>query len=127
MSNNKRQNRKRKVSGSLWNMILNHFKTISVIVLSGMVMGYVFFNKEGLPAYYGMVQDSEQLEEEIQQLLEMNVTLRQDIDRIQHDSRKLEELARVQLGMVRQDELVYQFVDPQPPQLDPTSVAEAEP
>ena len=44
--------------------------------------------------------------------LEQMKRLRQEINQVQHDPSKLEQLARDQLGMVREDEIVYQFVEP---------------
>ena len=122
-----RHNRKRRASVGLWGVVCNHLTIISVVVLSGIVVGYVFFNQEGLPLYLKMVGEAKQLEEEIHQLQETNESLRQEIGRLQHDPLKLEELARVRLGMVRQGEMVYQFVDPQPPRPDTSSIAEAGP
>ena len=40
--------------------------------------------------------------------------MQKDITRIQQDPQRLEELARNRLGMVRQGETVYQFVEPVP-------------
>jgi cell division protein FtsB len=37
-------------------------------------------------------------------------TLRQDIDGLQHDPAKIEQLAREQLGYVRKGETVYQLI-----------------
>ena len=43
--------------------------------------------------------------------------MQEDITRIQQDPHRLEELARNRLGMVRQGETVYQFVEPVPSSL----------
>jgi len=56
----------------------------------------------------------QQLVEQIQQLEYINVAMQKDISRIQRDPQRLEELARNRLGMVRQGETVYQFVEPAP-------------
>jgi cell division protein FtsB len=52
--------------------------------------------------------------EQIQQLEYINLAMQEDITRIQSDPQRLEELARNRLGMVRQGETVYQFVEPAP-------------
>jgi cell division protein FtsB len=52
--------------------------------------------------------------EQIQQLEYINLAMQEDITRIQSDPQRLEEIARNRLGMVRQGETVYQFVEPAP-------------
>jgi cell division protein FtsB len=42
-------------------------------------------------------------------LLRSNAQLRDDIQRLRHDERLMEQLARRQLGLVRPGELVFRF------------------
>jgi cell division protein FtsB len=49
------------------------------------------------------------LEQELSTLHRENTVLQQDIDRLQHDPAKIEQLAREQLGYVRKGETVYQL------------------
>ena len=49
-----------------------------------------------------------------------NVTLQQDILRLQHDPTKIEQLAREQLGYVRKGETVYQFIPGSEKQREPS-------
>lgn len=82
-------------------------------LIGGIVLlGFLFFDEAGLPQYLRMVQEVERLEEEIQQLEQNNVALRNEIDQIENDPLALEALARERLGFVRQGEIVYQFVEP---------------
>lgn len=74
--------------------------------------GTMFFNSDGLPLYFQMRETRQHLTEQIKQLEEINASIQEDIIRIQRDPQRLEELARNRLGMVRQGEVVYQFVEP---------------
>jgi cell division protein FtsB len=50
--------------------------------------------------------------------LQENAALRAEISRLRSDPKYLEALARVRLGLVRPDEMVYRFLDrdaPEPP------------
>ncbi len=76
--------------------------------------GTMFFNADGLPAYFQMRDNRQHLIDQIQQLEYINRGMQEDIARIQNDPQRLEELARNRLGMVRQGETVYQFVEPAP-------------
>ena len=94
-------------------------RTTQVFVLLGAVLGAVLigsilFDDMGLSKYLAMRKQAQQLEKEIRELEESNATLREEIDRIQNDPARLEELARERLGFVRKGETVYQAVqDPE--------------
>lgn len=68
------------------------------------------FGEMGLPRYFSMRDHAQQLEVEIQDLQRMTKALRGDIDRLEHDPVKLEQLARERLGYVRKGETVYQLI-----------------
>ncbi len=82
-----------------------------------MLAGTMFFNEDGLPRYFKMRENRQNLVRQIEQLEYMNAAMQDDITRIQHDPQRLEELARDRLGMVRPGEKVYQFVEPAPSSL----------
>jgi cell division protein FtsB len=63
-----------------------------------------------LPRYFSMRDHAQQLEVEIQDLQRMTKALRGDIDRLEHDPVKIEQLARERLGYVRKGETVYQVI-----------------
>ena len=68
------------------------------------------FGEMGLPRYFSMREHAQQLEAEIQELQRMTQTLRGEIDHLEHDPFKIEEVARERLGYVRKGETVYQLV-----------------
>jgi len=69
----------------------------------------LLFGEMGVPRYLGMRDYAQQLERELVQLQRLNGELRMDIDRVQYDPIRIEELARERLGYVRRGETVYQL------------------
>ena len=67
------------------------------------------FGEMGLPRYFSMRDHAQQLEVEIQELERTTKAMRGDIDRLEHDSATIEQLARERLGYVRKGETVYQL------------------
>ena len=76
------------------------------------------FGDMGLPRYFSMRERVQQLDRDLQELQRTTRTLRGDIDHLEHDPAKVEQLAREQLGYVRKGETVYQLV-PSPSQERP--------
>lgn len=71
------------------------------------------FGEMGLLRYFSMRELGEKLEGEIQELQRSTKSLRSEIDRLERDPAKIEQLARERLGYVRKGETVYQLV-PEP-------------
>jgi len=99
----------------------------ALIVAGCVCLGYLLFSHSSLLLDFQMRKEAEQLQHDIRRLQETNRGLRLEIDRIQHDPAKLEELARNELGMVREGERVYQFVTPPVPNGNPVSRENAAP
>lgn len=74
-----------------------------------LMAGSLVFGEMGMPRYLGMREHAQQLERELVQLQRLNGELRTDIDRVQYDPIRIEELARERLGYVRKGETVYQL------------------
>ncbi|MCH6558637.1 MAG: septum formation initiator family protein [Nitrospirae bacterium] len=85
------------------------------LVVGGIVAAFFvvsfFFGEMGLPKYLNMVKYARQLESDIQEIQRTSVELRTEIDRLEHDPRRIEELARERLGLVRKGETVYHFLE----------------
>lgn len=73
------------------------------------------FGDMGLLRYISMREHAQQLNLDLQELQRTTNGLRVDVDRLEHDPAKIEQLAREQLGYVRKGETVYQLV-PSPSQ-----------
>jgi len=70
----------------------------------------LFSGEMSLTRYVSMREQATSLEQELSTLRRENVELQQDINRLEHDPAKIEQLAREQLGYVRKGETVYQLV-----------------
>lgn len=78
-----------------------------------MLIGVAFFGKKGILFAINSNRQKEQLQRQIQDLELVNQNLRKEIEALRSDPRYVEAIARKELGMVRPDELVYQFRAPQ--------------
>ena len=76
----------------------------------------LFFGEMGLPRYFAMRDHARQLEQDIRELQRTTAGLRGDIDRLEHDPSRIEQLARERLGYVRKGETVYHVVPEGPEQ-----------
>ena len=109
-----RPNNKKRKSTGFWGDVLNRLPFVGAFLIMSVLAGTMFFNPDGLPLYFQVRENRLHLTEQIKQLEYINASTRKDILRIQKDPQRLEELARNRLGMVRQGEKVYQFVEPAP-------------
>lgn len=75
-----------------------------------LLLAALLFGEMGLPRYLAMRDHAQQLDLEILELERTNRTLRAEIDRLERDPVKIEQLARERLGLVRKGETVYQLV-----------------
>lgn len=74
-----------------------------------MILGFAAFTDQGLLGLYHRKQEQARMEERLAQLQAENQKLRAEIERLKTDPAYLEKVAREELGMVHQDELVFQF------------------
>jgi cell division protein FtsB len=109
-----RPNNKKHVSRGFWGDLFERLPLVGAFLIMSVLAGTMFFNADGLPAYFQMRDNRQHVLEQIQQLEYINLAMQEDITRIQSDPQRLEEIARNRLGMVRQGETVYQFVEPAP-------------
>lgn len=79
------------------------------LVLIVFMLGLAVFGEKGLLRSLQYKRQKETLERELQHLEATNAALRQEIDKLRGDRRYIEGIARKELGMVRADEMVYQF------------------
>ena len=79
--------------------------TIFVLLL----LGFAIFGERGVLHVYKAYLQKTELEEKIVALEKNNDELRKEIDALRNDLKAIENIARRELGMVRPDELIYQF------------------
>ncbi len=73
------------------------------------VLAFALFGNRGILHLFKQKHQQADLQQQLAQVEEVNAGLRQEIAALSADRRHLERLARSQLGMVREDEVVYQF------------------
>jgi cell division protein FtsB len=83
-------------------------------VLLLLMLGLAVFGDKGLVRAWHAMQQRDELVREVQSLEEANRLLRKEIDALRSDRRHLEGIARRELGMVGDDELIYQFPTKRP-------------
>lgn len=79
------------------------------IVLVVVMVGMILFGDRGLLRVFQSQQQLAEMGAQIAALEATNADLRKKIEALQSDLGTIENIARRELGMVRPDELVYQF------------------
>ncbi|ORJ63054.1 FtsB family cell division protein [Geothermobacter hydrogeniphilus] len=74
-----------------------------------LLAGFALLGDNGVLRLWKGYQQRQELRTRVEQLRDENRRLRQEIEALKNDRRTIEDLARRKLGMVRPDELVYQF------------------
>lgn len=88
------------------------------VVLITVLLALAVFGEKGILRAIQYNRQKASLEEDIRKLEATSAELRRDIEALRGDLRTLEGIARRDLGMVKEDELVYQF---RPARPDPQS------
>lgn len=86
--------------------------TVWPLLLIVLLLGLALFGDKGILRAIQFARQKGDLQAELQRLEEINDTLRQEIKNLRSDRRYIEDIARRELGMVKEDELVYQFPAP---------------
>lgn len=76
------------------------------------VLAAAVFGEKGILCAVRSNKEKEQLQQQVRTLELTNQDLRKEIESLRSDPRYLEAISRKELGMVREDELVYQFRSP---------------
>jgi cell division protein FtsB len=82
------------------------------VVLLGATLVFVplrIFNELGVPRYRALSRELVRVEEENERLAREVKDLKQETELLRNDPRAIERLARDELGMVREGEVVFQF------------------
>lgn len=85
-----------------------------VAAIVGLGMLYVassLFGDTGVVRHYNMTQMHKTLNEDLAKMKLWNEVLEAEIEKVKNDPMQLEGLARTSLGMVREGETVYRFID----------------
>ncbi len=81
-------------------LILSLFVTFGVLT---------FFGEKGVLRLLRLQKELEEIKGRNLRIEEENRKLREEVKRLQTDKRYIEEIARKELGLVKEDEIIYQF------------------
>jgi cell division protein FtsB len=81
------------------------FLSIAVVLLFSLLF-FIIFGEHGLIDLNTFKNERNQLAEKSEQLTLKNLSLSVEIDRLKHDPKYIENVARQELGMVGEDELI---------------------
>ncbi len=80
--------------------------TLTILVI---LVGWVGFSDRGLIKLYRMEIERQTYIDKIEALKRENQKLTREIYRLRHDPEYVERLAREELGLVKEDEIIYRF------------------
>ena len=89
-------------------------RLILATVAGFFIVYFVFsfiFGDSGLLSYLRMKEMQQQLSHEIEQLHQKNAELREEVRSLRSDPEYIEQIAREQLGLAKDGEIIYQFDD----------------
>jgi len=81
------------------------------LALIVIILGFAFFGDRGILHMLKLSTQKANLEQQLAESEAQNAKLREEIASLRNDRHYIERIARTELGMVRDDELVFQFTD----------------
>ena len=81
------------------------FLSIAALALVSLLF-FIIFGEHGLIDLNSLKKERDQLAEKSEKLTRKNLSLSVEIDRLKHDPKYIENVARQELGMVGEDELI---------------------
>jgi cell division protein FtsB len=90
-------------------LVLERVLPLAILVVAVIGAPVMIFSPEGLPRLRGLERELTQVEEETAELGREIEALRGRVQRLRDDPTAVERIARDNLGMLRQTEVVFQF------------------
>ncbi len=88
-------------------------RLLLLILISLLILGILtFFGEKGILHLLRLQKELVRIKEKNMKLEDQNQKLREEVKRLQTDKRYIEEVARKELGMVKEGEIIYQFDTP---------------
>jgi cell division protein FtsB len=81
------------------------FLSITVVLLFSLFF-FIIFGEHGFMDLNTVKKERDQLADKNEQISQQNLSLSVEIDRLKHDPTYIENIARQELGMVAEDELI---------------------
>jgi cell division protein FtsB len=82
---------------------------LALLTLSAVSVPVMVFSSTGLPRLRALKDEKARVDLEVSRLADQIRQLRAEVRHVKDDPAKVEQVARDQLGLVRQTELVFQF------------------
>jgi cell division protein FtsB len=79
------------------------------VLIVAVVGAWSVFGPYGILKYYGVAKELNTVLAQNEQLRETNTALRQEINKLKHDPVYLEDVARRQFGLIKKNEVIYEF------------------
>ncbi len=83
-----------------------------VLILSLILGLLTFFGDKGGLNLLRLQKELNRIKDDNRKIEEENLKLREEVRRLQNEKRYIEEIARKELGMVKDGEIIYQFDPP---------------
>jgi cell division protein FtsB/cell division protein DivIC len=81
-----------------------------LILISFLILGFLtFFGEKGVLHLLRLQKELGRIKETNIKMEEENQKLKEEVGRLQHEKRYIEEIARKELGMVKEGEIIYLF------------------
>lgn len=79
------------------------------IIAVTFILYFTIFGERGLLRIYHLNKEKQEVEQKLETLKGENAKLVREVDALKNDRRYLESIARRDFGMVRKNEIIYQF------------------
>ncbi len=87
-------------------------RVLIIVLVILLVFGiFTFLGEKGIFSLFHLQKEVARIKEKNVKLEEENQKLREEVKRLQTDRRYIEEIARKELGMIKEGEIIYQFDD----------------
>jgi cell division protein FtsB len=93
-------------------LVLERVLPLAILVVAVIGAPVMIFSPEGLPRLRGLERELAQVQDETAELGREIESLRGRVQRLRDDPTAVERIARDNLGMLRQTEVVFQFPAP---------------
>ncbi|MBN2062713.1 MAG: septum formation initiator family protein [Deltaproteobacteria bacterium] len=85
--------------------------SLITVILLGLIIAWLGFGERGFIHLYRMDKERQSYQERIQNLEEANLKLLDEIKRLREDKEYIESIARKELGLIKENEIIYRFDD----------------
>ncbi len=85
-------------------------------VVALFILYFTVFGERGLLRIYHLSKEKQEVQRRLDSIKNENLKLVKEVDALKNDRRYLESIARRDFGMVRKNEVIYQFSQQQKPE-----------